>query len=131
VAAGGRVNVYNFLTNTRIPRQGPNENDWREETLSEAFETLHPYADNTRKAKTYTFPGAKYVKVVVEKYETEASYDYITFKDSKGVVMEKISGSGTNYVTDYTEGDTVTIEFSSDSSKTGWGVSIKEVKVIY
>ncbi len=128
---GGRVNIYNFLTDTRIPRQGPNDNDWRKESLSEAFETAHPYKDNTKTSKTYSFPGAKYVKLVIEKYDTEAGYDFLTLKDAKGQVIEKISGAGSNYETDYTESDSVTVEFSSDSSQTRWGVSIKEVKVIY
>lgn len=128
---GGRVNIYNLLTDTRIPRQGPNDNDWRKESLSEAFETAHPYKDNTKTSKTYSFPGAKYVKLVIEKYDTEAGYDFLTLKDSKGQVIEKISGAGSNYETDYTESDSVTVEFSSDSSQTRWGVSIKEVKVIY
>ena len=130
-AAGGRASAYNFLTDTRIPRQEPNENLWRVESLSEVFETAHPYANNERSKKTYTFPGAKYVKFVVEKYDTESGYDFVTFKDAKGVVMEKLSGKGENYETDYTETDTVTVEFSSDSSQTRWGVVIKEVKVIY
>jgi thermitase len=131
VASGGRVNVYNFLTDTRIPSQGPDNNAWRVEALSEAFETAHPYADNTKKVQTYTFPGAKYVKVLVEKYDTEKNYDFLTFKDGKGALIEKISGAGVNYETDYSEGDTVTVEFTSDSSQTRWGVVIQEVKVIY
>lgn len=129
--AGGRVNAYNFLTDTRIPRQGPDESAWRKETLSEVFETVHPYANNTKFAKTFSFPGAKYVKFVVEKYDTEAGYDFVTIKDAKGAVVEKLSGKGENYETDYAETDSVTIEFTSDSSQNKWGVVIKEVKVIY
>jgi thermitase len=131
VAAGGRVNAYNLLTNTRIPRQGPNDNDWRTESLREVFETAHPYTDNLKLAKTYTFPGAKYVKLVIERYDTEANYDFLTFKDGKGAVIEKLSGSGQNYETDYAETDSVSVEFTSDSSQTRWGVVIREIKVIY
>lgn len=128
---GGRVSAYNFLTDTRIPRQGPDENAWRVEGLSDVFETTHPYADNTKLSKKYSFPGAKYVKLVIEKYDTESGYDFLTVKDSKGGIVEKVSGSGQNYETDYAETDSVTIEFSSDSSQTKWGVVIKEAKVIY
>lgn len=127
----GRVNAYNFLTDTRIPRPGPDENAWRTESLSEVFETSHPYADNTKLSKTYSFPGAKYVKLVVEKYDVESGYDFITIKDSKGSVVEKLTGSGQNYETDYAETDSITVEFASDSSQTRWGVVIKDVKVIY
>src|SRR5690606_35290278 len=77
----GRANAYNLLTDTRIPRPGPNENDWRVEALSEVFETAHPYEHNVSLKKTYSFPGAKYVKLVIEKYDTELSYDNITIRN--------------------------------------------------
>lgn len=131
VMAGGRVDAYNFLTDTRIPRNEPSESEWKVEALSEVFETTHPYANNAKISKTYSFPGAKYVKLVIEKYETEANYDFITFKDAKGSVVERLSGSGVNYETDYAETDSVTVEFSSDSSETRFGTTIKNVKVIY
>ena len=130
-AAGGRVDAYNLLTDTRIPRQGPNENDWRSEPLSEVFETAHPYKDNSKQSKTYSFPGAKYVKLVIEKYDTETGYDFLTLKDSKGIVVEKLSGAGQNDETDYAETDSITVEFTSDSSQNRWGVVVREVKVIY
>jgi subtilisin family serine protease len=75
--SGGRVSAYNLLTNTRIPSQGPDESAWRIEALSEVFETEHPYKDNMKVSKTYSFPGAKFVKLVIEKYETERNYDFI------------------------------------------------------
>ncbi len=130
-AAGGRVSAYNLLTNTRIPRQGPEDTAWRAEALSQDFETTHPYTDNSKFSRTYSFPGAKYVKLVIEKYETEANYDFIVFKDGEGVEIEKVSGSGTHYETDYAETDSVSVEFTSDSSQTRWGAVIREVKVIY
>jgi thermitase len=131
VASGGRVSAYHFLTNTRIPRPGPQESSWKTITLSENFETPHPYQDNSKFSKTYTFPGAKYVKLVIEKYDTEATYDVLSIRDGNGVMIEKISGSGANYQTDYAETDSVSVEFSSDSSQTKWGVVIREAKVIY
>ena len=130
-AGGGRVDAYNFLTDTRIPRQGPDESAWKEEALSEVFETSHPYLNNAKFSKTYTFPGAKYIKLIVEKYDTEANYDFVILKDAKGVVVEKISGLGTNYETDYAETESITIEFTSDSSEARFGTIIKNVKVIY
>src|SRR5690606_23139315 len=33
--SGGRINAYNLLTDTRIPRNEPSENDFRVEALSE------------------------------------------------------------------------------------------------
>lgn len=129
--SGGRVDAYNFLTNTRIPRQEPEENAWRAEALSEVFETAHPYANNARVTKTYNFPGARYVKLVIERYETEANYDFIILKNSRGEVIEKVSGTGANYETDYAETSSITVEFTSDSSETRFGAIINSAKVIY
>lgn len=129
--AGGRVDAYNLLTDTRIPRQGPDESAWEALILDEVFETAHPYANNARISKTYSFPGAKYVKLVIEKYETEANYDFVILKDANGVVIEKVSGAGQNYETDYAETDSITVEFTSDSSETRFGAIIRSVKVIY
>lgn len=129
--SGGRVSAYNLLTNTRIPSQGPDESAWRREALSEVFETDHPYKDNMKVSKTYHFPGAKFVKLVIEKYETETNYDFIIIKDAKGATVEKVSGTGQNYETDYAETDSITVEFTSDSSMTNWGALIRDAKVIY
>lgn len=128
---GGRVNAYYLLTDTRIPRPGPSDAAWRSEVLTEAFETAHPYANNAKITKSYTFPGAKYIKLVVEKFDTESGYDFLSFKDARGLVIEKMSGTGANYETDYAETETISIEFTSDSSQTRWGATIKEIKVVY
>src|SRR5690606_31759386 len=74
--SGGRVNAYNLLTDTRFPQEGPDENAWQLQSLEEVFETAHPYANNEKMSKTYSFPGAKYVKLVIERFETENNYDF-------------------------------------------------------
>lgn len=131
IASGGRVDAYNLLTDTRPERSGPNDDLWRVEALSQVFETEHPYASNSKTSQTYTFPGAKFVKIILEKYDLERNYDFITLRDGKGEVVEKISGAGAHYESDYAETDSITIEFSSDSSQNRWGAVIREVKVIY
>ena len=130
-SSGGRVNAYNFLTDTRIPRQGPDDSAWITLPLGDIFETSHPYADSSKITKTYEFPGAKYIKFVVERYDLESGYDFVTIKDGKGEVIEKLTGSGGRYETDYVDTDSVSVEFTSDSSQVKWGVAIREVKVIY
>lgn len=126
---GGRVDAYNFLTNTRPARNRPSPDAWVS-NYEFQFESEHPYKDNAKKTHTIKVPGAKYVRVVVEKYDLERNYDFLTMKDASGAVLEKISGAGNAYVTDYAETDTVTLEFTSDSSQTKWGYLIKEVQFI-
>ena len=52
-------------------------------------------------------------------------------KDGKGAVIEKISGAGSNYESDYAETENITVEFTSDSSEARFGAIIKAAKVIY
>ena len=131
IMSGGRVDAYNFLTNTRLPRQTPEESSWKTENLSQIFETAHPYENDLRLSKTYTFPGAKYVKLVIEKFELEHNYDFLIIKDGRGAVLEKLTGKGADFQTDYAETESITVEFTSDSSEARFGAVIKKVKVIY
>ncbi|MGE3610822.1 MAG: S8 family serine peptidase [Bacteriovoracaceae bacterium] len=131
VASGGRVSAYNLLTNTHIPRSTPDEAAWRVEDLSEVFETQHPYKNDQKITKVITYPGAKYIRLMIEKYDLEKGYDFLTIKDGNGSVVEKITGDGVNYETEYADSDTLTLEFDSDTSQTRWGVLIRQIKVIY
>jgi subtilisin family serine protease len=129
--SGGRLDIYNLLTNTTIPRNIPDESAWTLQTLATVFETAHPYANNISLSQQYSFPGAKFIKLVISQYDAEENYDFITIKDNTGVAIQKISGTGTNYTTEYVEGDSVTVEFKSDSSQVGYGVKIEAAQVIY
>ncbi len=131
IMSGGRLDAYNLLTDTRPERNEPEDSAWIVEALPEVFETEHPYQNNQKFSQTYSFPGAKFVKIVLEKYDLERNYDFITLRDGNGAIVEKISGAGENYESDYAETDSITIEFSSDSSQNRWGAVIREVKVIY
>ena len=128
--ANGRLNVHNLLTDTRPPRNEPNPEDWETVTLEEAFQSAHPYASNQDITKVIEIPGAKFVRVVVKKYEFERGYDYLSISGADGTSVEKVSGSGENYVTDYIEGETLNIKFHSDRSVNKWGFVIERIQVI-
>lgn len=124
-----RIDAYNLLTDTRPSRSGPTTDGWITKTLSSALESDHPYVDNTNVTKTIKFPGAKYIRVKVARYDLESGYDYLRIADGAGTTIEKVSGAGVNYTSDYVEGDTVTINFVTDRSMTKWGYLISEIEV--
>lgn len=126
---GGRIDAYNLLTDTRPQRSGPANGAWTKYTLPTAFESAHPYKDNANETRTITVPGAKYLRVKVAKFDLESGYDYVRVADKNGNTVEKISGAGTDYVTDFIEGDTVNLNFVSDRSVTKWGYLIQEVEM--
>lgn len=128
--SNGRINAYNLLTNTRPVRNEPNPNDWKVMTLTTAFESDHPYINNGNVVRTLKVDGAKYIRVKVAKYELEGNYDFLKIKNKAQAEVESLTGEGIDYVTDYVEGDSVTLQFTSDSSVAKWGFLVQEIEVI-
>ena len=128
--SGGRLNAYNLVTDTRPSRGEPDPGKWEIVTLEEAFETEHPYPHNASLSREIKIEGAKFIRVKVQKYDIERGYDFLTVRDGSRNQIEKVSGSGEGFTTDYVEGDSVIVEFNSDASVNGWGFAITEVEVI-
>ena len=128
--SGGRLNAYNLVTDTRPNRGEPDPSKWETVTLSEVIETEHPYPHNSSFSKEVTVEGAKFIRVKVARYDLEKNYDFLRVRDASRSEIEKVSGQGSEFTSDYVEGDTLIVEFSSDSSVNGWGFQINEVEVI-
>jgi len=128
--SGGRINAYNLLTDTRPERSEPDPRAWKSQALSEKVESAHPYGMDKKFSKTFTVAGAKYLRLKIKKYQTEAGYDFISIKDKNGQIAEQVSGRGENYATEYVEGNTVTVSFSSDNTIDDWGFLIEELEFI-
>ena len=54
----------------------------------------------------------------------------VEVQNASGEVMEDLSGSLSDYTTDYIEGDKVVIHFSSDSTVDGWGYAIDRYEFV-
>lgn len=128
--SGGRVDAYNLLTNTRPARNEPPAGAWVSERMTDVFESAHPYANNAKVTKVISSPGAKFIRVVVKKLDVEANYDFLSVKDAAGNLIEKFTGKLDNVTSDYVQGDSMTLEFTSDSSQAAWGYLVEEIQVI-
>jgi thermitase len=128
IIKGGRLDAYNLLTDTRPARSEPNPGKWKTKRLSTPWETQHPYGVNLNEEMPFTVPGAKYVRLVIKKHELEDRYDFIQVATGSRTLVEKISGAGSNYITDYVEGDILIATFRSDRSVTKWGFVIEEIQ---
>ncbi|MGB8956025.1 MAG: M4 family metallopeptidase [Tumebacillaceae bacterium] len=95
---------------------------------AKAFDTPHPYANNYNNGSlhTYTKVGATKVGLHFSRFETESGYDYANIKNKAGAVTNKYSGTQAAFWV-YVDGDTVTSNFTTDSSVTKWGYSIDQV----
>lgn len=127
--SSGRVDAFNLLTHTITSRPAkPDPNAW----VSRAWnmESDHPYKNDERLSDSITIPGAKFIRVVIKKYEIESRYDLLHVSDAQGNKVQSISGTGQDYATEYVEGDTLNLDFESDASVTKWGFVIEEVQYI-
>lgn len=126
----GRVDAFNFLTGVVASRPAePNPNQWQAQAQS--YETAHPYANGAATSETFTIPGAKFIRLKFKRYDLEENYDFAVLKDGSGVEVERISGAGQDYESEYVEGDTIELSLSSDASINKWGFEISEVQFIY
>jgi subtilisin family serine protease len=123
-----RIDAYNLLTDTRPERSGPKADAWQTVKLDEVFESTHPYKENSNIKKSFTLPGARFLRVKVAKFDLESGYDYVRIADKNNVTAEKVTGLGENYLTDYVEGDSVELNFISDRTLNKWGFRIEEVQ---
>ncbi|PIP94019.1 MAG: subtilase [Bdellovibrio sp. CG12_big_fil_rev_8_21_14_0_65_39_13] len=126
----GRLNAFNLLMDIRPNRPGPKPGQWQRIRLSDVWESAHPYVDNANVEKIFSVPGAKFIRLVVKKFDLEKNYDFIQVTGvNRQTVVEKVSGAGTDYTTDYVEGDTLVANFKSDSSVNKWGYSVEEIEI--
>lgn len=125
VSSGGMVNAYNALTNT-VP--GPDMNDpmnWQ--TAAASISSPHPYTDKYSETYSVSVPGARQIAVYFEKFQTEANYDTVVVKDARGNVVDKLSGYLDDSFSAIVEGDSATLEFTTDGSVTRYGFDITRI----
>ncbi len=128
--SGGRINAYNLLTNTRPARQEPDPSAWHVVKLDKKFETDHPYLNSQNVAREFVVTGAKYVRAKIKRYDLESGYDFLKVTGKARNEIETMSGAGADYVTDYVDGDTLRLEFTSDTSVSKWGFLVEELEAV-
>jgi hypothetical protein len=116
------------LTDYRPERREPDDSLWQTLDLDQPWESAHPYGVNISETKTFHVPGAKFIRLVINRLELEKHYDYLQLKDEKGHVVSKISDLLNQDVSDYVEGETLEVLFRSDRSITKWGFLIEKIQ---
>lgn len=130
IISAGRVDAYNFLNEIKTSRPiPPSENSWISKSV-DLFETSHPYAPQTLLRKKFVVPGAQNVRVVVRNYGIEKNYDSLRFLDASGAEIDRVDGSGTNFVSEYVDGDTIEVFFKADASVQDYGIEINEIQFV-
>jgi subtilisin family serine protease len=128
VAAKGRIDAYNAFNNIIPPSNEPDESLWK--TVDQAIESPHPYKDKDDLKFEVKQAGAKYIRVIFEKVDTEEKYDTVSVLDAQGAVVDSVSGKQENYVSEYVQGDSLTVNLKADFSVSGWGFKVSKVQII-
>jgi thermitase len=121
----GLLNAYYALTNTVAPLDPEDPNNWPKTT--ETVSTVHPYANRTRQEWSMTVPGAERVAVHFSRFDTEAGYDKVQFKNKNGAVVGTLSGRLGEVYGPAIEGDTVIISFTADDTVNAYGFDINGI----
>ena len=127
----GRLNAYNLVTDTRPYRHEPESHAWKTLPLQRVWESEHPYPHKADLKMTLKVKGASFLRLKVKRFDLEKNYDFIKVReggDTKAMIVDKITGRGTDYFSSYVLGDTLTIQFVSDGVVNRWGFYIEELQ---
>lgn len=128
VLAKGRVNATNAYDNVIPPTSEPAENAWVSQDYG--VESAHPYAANANQTFEVSVPGATHIRVVFEKFDTEARYDFVQVESPTGEVVDSVTGSRDGYVTEYVTGNKLILRLKSDFSEQRHGFKVSKIQVI-
>ncbi len=121
---GGMVDAYAALTNTNPPLDTNDPINWPTASLN--YASASPYLKNTN--ETYDIQmatGTKEFALYFEKFDTEGNYDVVQIYDTKGALVQTISGQNDDTYSLPITGDSAKIVFKSDASveKNGWTIT--------
>lgn len=122
--AGGRLNVYNAITNYQPTHISVDDMLWTK--VNKAIESEHPYKPSTKKVYMVAQPGAHQVRLHFNQINLEQGYDLLQIRDKNNNVVEEISGKYTDYYSDFVSGDTLYLYFVSDNINQDWGFSVDQ-----
>ncbi len=126
VRSGGMANAFTALTNVQVP---PDENDpanWPQ-SLAVNISSAHPYAANADETYNVSVPGAKQISVYFAKFYTETKFDTVAIYDSKGNLVQTLSGINDDTFSAIIDGDSAKIVFKADNSIERDGFDITKV----
>jgi subtilisin family serine protease len=128
-ASNGRVNAYNAFHGIITPSDEPAESAWKD--MAYTLESAHPYGNDANATFEVSAPGAKFIRVVFDRVETEARYDNLTVESAAGEVVDTVSGTRSGeYVSEYVAGDKAIVRLRSDSSVDGFGFHVSRIQIV-
>ena len=93
-------------------------------------ESAHPYPNDCNDTQTYTHPeDAPYLRITFSSQtQTESGYDYVIISDASGK-EKKYDGTSLAGKAVIVNGNSFTIQLTSDSSQTYYGYAIDSIDI--
>jgi thermitase len=121
---GAMVDAYAALTNTAPAPDLNDPSNWQ--TAAANYASASPYLKSTNEMYDIQMAsGTKEFALYFEKFDTENNYDTVQILDSKGVIIQTLSGQNDDSFSVPITGSSAKIIFKSDASveKTGWKIT--------
>lgn len=128
VATGGRVNVAHAVNNIDPIDNDPDEDLWKDFPLSLSSE--HPYPRNAKSEYLIQIPGAKKIRLYFKKIEFELIEDVLRIEDENGLVVQELTGSKEDLLSDYVLGGSLKLNLSSNDKLQKFGFEIEKAQYI-
>ncbi len=129
VVSRGRINAFNSIHGVFPVVTVPDERLWQD--VSFGLESPHPYENGIVSRFPFRVPGAKYVRVVFEKIETEAGFDFLRVRQNDGAIVDSLTGGADQRISEYLVGEGGEIVLSADSNINKWGFKVSKLQAIY
>ena len=127
--ARGRANALNAISSQFPDNTDPSPTDWISEKSN--VKTAHPYGYNENRPFIISIPGAKAIRAHLSRYQVEVVHDSITLENPAGDILEKLEGEGTDFTTNYADGDTLILRLHSDMMINQWGFEVDSIDYIF
>jgi hypothetical protein len=128
IKSSGRLSISRLLNDIRSQVERPDPTLWREYHLPTPFESEHPYANDLSLERTIEIPGARFLKVVVNKMELEDFFDFFNLYNGDGELLEKMTGTLNNETSLVIAGNKVRLQIQSDFVKNEWGILVDKIQ---
>ncbi len=130
VRSSARLNLYNLLSDSQgkslaVLPEGTTE------IRGFGLESKHPYSMNHHNVWKFTFDGAKAIRLHFKRFELDTYGDYLEIRDAEGQVADRLNGDlGSDFYSQWVQGNMVEIEFYTDKSLQLWGFEINHIEII-
>lgn len=126
LASGGRLNLYNLISNTVPPGFITIPDSAWSSPIANLIASKMPYDANTTQHWVVKKDGAKFLRIHFSKFKTESGYDKLAIKDANGEVVDELTGDlgSSGFLSSEVEGDTMKLDFTADDSVQDEGFQI-------